>query len=290
MTLPPSKLFSAVLLLIAILVASFLFLQPSPHEKPAALPSNDVAHQSSGRARSSTLSDTTSNQSVANNKVLNHTENRAAEDTTSTLDTNLVNQHDWWFEAPTLVSQQLFNKSYTAIDMDVSCDQHSGLQQSRSLEENLAEYAQVDLQQRYQEDLFYFSLTQFWRLGDYAYQFVAIWERDMPALYRYEFYRSRDHSFNQNVEALDIPMAIPAVKDVLATNALVEQLLMHYQQQGASLGARILESSLNDPSGDHQLTLVNSQVQRWASARFTCSARHRSTRAFCHCEMENNHE
>ncbi len=198
---------------------------------------------------------------------------------------NRANDTSWWFTTPSLESDTQFSQTHTTVELDVSCHASHSLEASISLEENFEKIAQASTQTRYQEDLFYFTLTQFWRLDQDFYQFVAIWDRDMPAVYRYEFYRSQDKSFNENVEPLDLPIAIPKYKDVLATNQYVAQLTAYYQQRGAELGSRILESTINDPRGDQQISLVNSQVVKWQTADFSCDSDTQFNKAYCYCNQ-----
>ncbi len=194
----------------------------------------------------------------------------------------------WWFHTPNLVSSSRFSPSHTSIVMDPSCTSMKQLNAQTTLEQNFERIIQSSPQQRYQEDLFYFSLTQFWKLEDDYYQFVALWDRDMPANYRYEFYRSKDKAFNGTVEAIDLPIAIPANKNVISTNQYVAALEDYYLQRGAQIGSRITESSINDPKGDHQITLVNSQVTKWNNHNFNCDSKVGHEEAYCFCHQGDN--
>lgn len=198
---------------------------------------------------------------------------------------NKANDTSWWFSSPVLESDTRFTQTHTAIELDPSCTSSHLLEPNESLEENFERVTQSSTQDRYQEDIFYFTLTQFWKLGDNFFQFVAIWDRDMPAVYRYEFYRSSDKSFNQDVEPNDLPIPLLKNKDVLSTNHYVAQLAAFYQQQGAQIGSRILESSINDPNGDQQVSLVNSQVIKWQTANFSCDSNTNFDKAYCYCNL-----
>ncbi|WP_144394360.1 hypothetical protein [Pleionea sediminis] len=198
------------------------------------------------------------------------------------------NNKRWWFDTPQFVSEDRFSKADTPIELDTSCQSKSWLNSQLSLEENFERKTYSDTQSRYQEDLFYLSLTQFWQIDDNYYQFVAIWDRDMPAHYRYEFYISSDATFESEVTAIDIPIDIPQVKDVLATNEFVAQLISHYVQKGAQIGSRILESSINDPKGDQSITLVNSKIKQWQTAEFNCDSGSNLSSAYCYCNVGDN--
>lgn len=197
---------------------------------------------------------------------------------------NDEDNRDWWFDSPILESRERFSKAETVIDLDVSCKSGSSINDALSLEQNFERSTNIDLQARFQEDLFYFSLTQFWQLDDHYFQFVAIWDRDMPARYRYEFYQSKDKTFGSMVDAIDLPIAIPEVKDVITTNEYIELLIDHYQEKGANIGSRILESSINEQDGEQAVTIVNSKLIQWHTSQFSCDSRVDTANAFCHCE------
>ncbi len=196
----------------------------------------------------------------------------------------------WWFKLPVSRNAHFFEEEQTPIDLDVTCEStpYSVLDANSSVEHNFKKLTQTNPAEKYPEDLFYFTLTQFWQLNDEYFQFVALWDRDMPARYRYEFYRSKDKHFNSQVESVNLPIAMPAMKDVLSTNAFIEALVSFYQQQGAQLGARILESSINDPEGDQQITIVNAKVTQWQTPLFSCESGSDFLRSYCHCKTGEN--
>ncbi|TQV76699.1 hypothetical protein FLL45_01695 [Aliikangiella marina] len=197
------------------------------------------------------------------------------------------NRGNWWYRQPVLATEDKFVESYTDITLDSGCSSGSALDASTSIEQNFYDHHNLDLTTRLPEDLFYFTLTQFWQLRDEHFQFVAIWDRDMPALYRYEFYRSRDPKFENSVEPIDLPVELPAIKDVLNTNHFVRQLIRYFNEAGANTGARILESSINGVEGDQQITLVNSQLTRWHTKQFSCDLDNNNS-SYCNCDA-NRH-
>lgn len=185
-----------------------------------------------------------------------------------------------WFEAGELNGDDLFVEAETSFTIEGQCDQ---LDSARSLEQNLSNLTAINSRERYPEALFYHALTQFWRAGDHYYQFVALWERDQPASYRYEFYRADDPAMSINLSALELPLPPPRVRSVIATNDYLRTLVDQALAQGASPGARIIESS---PIIDHQqqhLTLVNGRVSQWQSSDFDCSSSNQT--ALCSCNQ-----
>jgi len=200
-------------------------------------------------------------------------------------ETDGLDDRSFWFEEPLLTSDSHFTEAQTELQLTSSCDGAPYFSQPQSLEKTLEETHALPTTERFPEDLFYFSLTQFWRIDNDFYQFVALWERDMPAKYRYEFYRSNDALFEAAVTPLNFPIEVPALKDVQQTNSFVRSLVNFYLDQGATLGARILEASINGEQKDEQIVLVNSHITHWSTPEFSCLSSAKSHVAKCHCHV-----
>lgn len=185
-----------------------------------------------------------------------------------------------WFETAALTNDERFAESETSFTTEGRCDQ---LNTAMSLEHNLNQLTAIDHRQRYPEALLYHALTQFWQNGDHYYQFVALWERDQPATYRYEFYRAQDPQMSTGLTAMELPLAVPKVRSVTTTNDYVRALIQQAQQEGASIGARIIEASPIIDRQQQHLTLVNSRVSQWQGPDFSCSSSNQT--ALCSCNQ-----
>lgn len=185
-----------------------------------------------------------------------------------------------WFETAALTNDERFAEAETSFTTEGSCDQ---LNTAMSLEQNLNQLTAIDNRERYPEALLYHALTQFWHNGDHYYQFVALWERDQPATYRYEFYRAQDPQMSTGLTALELPLAVPKVRSVTTTNDYVRALVQQAQQEGASVGARIIEASPIIDRQQQHLTLVNSRISQWQGTDFSCSSSNQT--ALCSCNQ-----
>ena len=132
--------------------------------------------------------------------------------------------------------------------------------------------------------------TQFWQYQGHYYQLSAVWDHDVPASYRLEFYRSTDSTFSQAIEQLTIKGVDMANADAVSVEQAFRQVLSEYRSKGATLGANIKVALVQDSNNDpYEVTLLNQTPVIMAGGNLYCSVSSDLNHLQCQCDNQNSH-
>jgi hypothetical protein len=189
------------------------------------------------------------------------------------------------FHRPALLSDGLFHKTETTLQRDVRCKTNLTLAANASAEQQLQYLYALPTDQRYPEDVFFRTLTQFWSLDGEYYQLSAVWDIGIPPVYRIQFFASPTPDFSRDVIDVPPPLAIPAVLDAAASAQYVAQLSAQYEKQGAQLGQRILEMEIPSDQPDERVSikLVDAQPLSWSFPGGLCMLKADGRAMQCQC-------
>jgi len=183
------------------------------------------------------------------------------------LDTLLSNS--WkskrhWFDEPLLDAQQDFLQKDTPLQVNASCQSNMQVDPNLNFRENVLERYAEDVTKRDVSNTFFKSVAQFFQYDERFWQVTLIWDRDLPAIYRYEFFSSEKADFSNNVVAEQTVLNYPQHPDALASLAWLEAMTSEYAQRGATIGARIVEQRVIDAKGkSHEWVAQNGQLVSW---------------------------
>lgn len=191
------------------------------------------------------------------------------------------------FLPPEMLSRDRFASEQTQLELDPSCEKRLAVPdpQRASQSQLLADYG-IDAEPRVPVDLFFESLTQFYRLGAHYYQFSAeARPASRPPRYTLALYRADDEGMQTQV--VRQPLAVrsdqeldaPGVRDVLKAH------LDAVQNQGAELGARLLEARVTGAQGkeDQELRFLNATPVQWVFGPGVCQLTGERRSLYCRC-------
>ncbi len=186
-----------------------------------------------------------------------------------------------WFDKPKLAAPQQFVASSTPITVDASCSKRSEMAYP-TLENSIRNSLGIDTTQSVPLDALTQQVSQFWQHDGWYYQFSATWEKDIPATYVLEHYRTKQADFQSAVERIAVKTS--GVVDALAMAAKIEEMTNDAEARGAKRGARLVHMLLGGVEGDslQDLKLSNGRPVAWMFGYGHCRLRSDGT-AFCKC-------
>jgi glycosyltransferase A (GT-A) superfamily protein (DUF2064 family) len=189
------------------------------------------------------------------------------------------------FDSPGLLNEVLFDASTTALQSEAACKTNEAISGANAAEQQIKQLYALSSEERFPEEIFFRTLTQFWRLGDEYYQLSAVWDIGIPPVYRIKFFTSPTPDFSRDVIEVTPPLAVPAVLDSAASAQYVAALTAQYQQQGAQLGQRILEMEMpSDQEGERvEIKLADAQPLSWTFPGGACLLNNSGKAMQCRC-------
>ena len=196
-----------------------------------------------------------------------------------------LEMRDRWFEPPTFTNAQHFSPTTTPLVIDASCAHRAEMQRGSlepTLESSIRRTVGIDTAQLIPLDALVQQVSQFWQHAGWFYQLSVRWEKDIPATYRIEYFRTRQADFQGVVERLSMPDSDPL--DMLSAAAKLDETLTEAESRGAVQGARLVHLLLGGEEGDsmQDLKISNGRPIAWMFGNGHCRARNDGT-AFCRC-------
>lgn len=171
-----------------------------------------------------------------------------------------------WFDSPV--------KSASALTSKMTFSSAQCAQQTlgkRSITSQDFVQNQLSLQSYSISQSLFRDYTQFWQLGEDYYQLSAVWDYDVPASYRIEFYRSSDPKFNRDVIQLSVADTPIESVDALSVESIFEQTISSYKAQGARMGSNIKVNIVQDVNNTpYEVTFLNQSPVVVAANQFNC--------------------
>ncbi len=191
-----------------------------------------------------------------------------------------LEMHDRWFESPVMAGTQRFAATATPLSVDPSCARRAEMQHP-TMESSIRSTIGVDTTQLIPLDALVQQVSQFWQHAGWYYQISARWEKDIPATYTLEHYRTRQADFQGVVERL--PIANEPV-DALSMAAKIDETLADAETRGAVRGARLVHLLIGGEEGDtlQDLKISNGRPIAWMFGYGHCRTKNDGT-AFCAC-------
>jgi hypothetical protein len=192
-----------------------------------------------------------------------------------------LEMRDRWFESPVMAGTQRFATTATPLSVDPSCARRAEMKHP-TLESSIRSAIGVDTTQLIPLDALVQQVSQFWQHAGWYYQLSARWEKDIPATYTLEHYRTRQADFQGVVERL--PMTNSEPMDALAVAARIDETLVAAESRGAVRGARLVHLLIGGEEGDalQDLKISNGRPIAWMFGHGHCRTKSDGT-AFCRC-------
>jgi hypothetical protein len=192
-----------------------------------------------------------------------------------------VEMQSRWFDAPTLATAQRFAATTTPLSVDPSCARRAEMQHP-TLESAIRQSVGVDTTQAVPLDALAQQVSQFWQHDGWFYQMSATWEKDIPATYNLQHYRTQQADFQGAVERL--PVTGAEALDALGMASRIDTALASAELRGAKRGARLVHLSLGGEEGDslQDLKIINGRPVAWMFGHGHCRLRSDGT-AHCRC-------
>lgn len=192
-----------------------------------------------------------------------------------------LEMRDRWFEPPVMAGTQRFAATATPLSVDPSCARRAEMQHP-TMESSIRSTIGVDTTQLIPLDALVQQASQFWQHAGWYYQLSARWEKDIPATYTMEHYRTRQADFQGVVERL--PMANSEPMDALGMAAKIDETLADAESRGAIRGTRLAHLLIGGEEGDalQDLKISNGRPIAWMFGYGHCRTKSDGT-AFCRC-------
>jgi hypothetical protein len=198
-----------------------------------------------------------------------------------------VELNNRWFDPPTFVPSstsaagaQQFASTTTPLVIDPSCATRAEMR-APNLEASIRNAVGVDTTQAVPLDALVQQVSQFWQRDGWFYQLSARWDKDIPATYTLEHYRSQGADFSA-VERISVNQAGPM--DAISMATRIDEGLANAEKQGAKRGARLVQLLLGGEEGDslQDLKIHNGRPVAWMFGYGHCRLRNDGA-AFCRC-------
>jgi hypothetical protein len=192
-----------------------------------------------------------------------------------------LEMRDRWFESPVMAGTQRFAATATSLFVDPSCARRAEMQHP-TLESSIRSTIGMDTTQSIPLDALVQQVSQFWQHAGWYYQLSARWEKDIPATYTMEHYRTRQADFQSVVERLPIANSEPM--DALAMAARIDETIADAESRGAVRGARLVHLLIGGEEGDalQDLKISDGRPIAWMFGYGHCRTKSDGT-AFCRC-------
>jgi hypothetical protein len=195
-------------------------------------------------------------------------------------------QREHWYEAAELDANGRYLARATPLELDASCAQRKELAHP-TLEAAVNAELGITLQDVTPDDVLVEEIAQFWQQDGFYYQLSGRWDKDMPAAYELNHFRSGSADFSADVEHLPLPAdasgAAPTGSiDVLSLGRYIDSVLALAQTQGASPGARLVHALPSAGDETLDLKLNNGRVVSWMFGSGRCQLRTTGA-AYCRC-------
>jgi hypothetical protein len=186
-----------------------------------------------------------------------------------------------WFDAPSFVGPDRFAASETPLQVDASCAGRTELKH-RSFEAAIKATVALDTTQSVPTDALVQHVSQFWQHDGWFYQMSARWDKDIPATYVIEHFRSQHSDFEKQVERIASPQEPNA--DILSVRAKIDSVVEQAEHGGARRGSRLVHVLLGGQEGDalQDLKIKNGRPIDWMLGHGRCRVNNDGN-AFCRC-------
>lgn len=186
-----------------------------------------------------------------------------------------------WFEPPVFNNAQKFADTATRLAVDPSCANRAEMRHA-TLETSIRNSVGVDTSQSFPTDALVQQLSQFWQQEGWFHQISVTWDKDIPATYRLEHFRSPQADFHGGVER--IALRDTGTLDALIAATRIDDAVNAAESRGAKRGARVAHLLLGGEEGDslQDLKLVNGRPVAWMFGYGHCRLRNDGM-AHCRC-------
>ncbi|WP_395373086.1 hypothetical protein [Marinicella sp. W31] len=195
-----------------------------------------------------------------------------------------------WFDVPNSIT---YDKAESAVFVyDSSCTGDEIFDNRLSLMEAMMNTLALDVNLQPKSQTLFREYSRFWSFEEHYYQLTAVWDYDVPARYRLEFYKSPVPEMNQAIEQLyDSSFSSDKLYDALSVEEIMDTVLNQQLQKGAVKGAEILVSVITDQVGmGHEVTFLNSLPVSWAVEDNSCFMTSDFDTLQCGCDASATHQ
>lgn len=169
-----------------------------------------------------------------------------------------------FFDAPRLADAARFAPTSTRLLPGGACQAHPVFARQASAEDRLGQLYAWNTRERFPQDVFYRTLTQFWQQDGAHYQLSASWDIAVPPVYQVRLHRSARADFGDDVREVDLPLPPPAVLDAASTSEYIARVVGQRTQAGARMGLRILDVEWpGEDGGRIRATLADGRPVAW---------------------------
>jgi hypothetical protein len=191
------------------------------------------------------------------------------------------------FEEIMLSADNRYELSNTKLVLDASCAKRVDLPDpARSIELQLQQDYVIDGRQRVPDDVFFESLTQFFKVGESYYQLSAFAKpASRPPVYTIEFYRADDAGMQNGLLREAPPLAIGAQIDAPMVADIFSNVLRHYKPLGMVEGARLMDIRVAGREGqeDQAIRYFNGLPVQWVFSSGLCQMSAQQAVSHCRC-------
>ncbi len=172
-----------------------------------------------------------------------------------------------------------------------SCRKQQIFGQNQSLDDFLTNHLSWDQGVKAQEQSLFKEYSKFWQHENMFYQLTAVWDYDVPARYRMEFFRSTSPQMNQSIDQIEsIHFNSSQLYDAIQVNSLMTHVIEDYQDSGAVVGSDIVIITTSDNKNQvHEITFLNDMPVQWSAANSQCQMNNDYSVMNCSCEMADSH-
>jgi hypothetical protein len=191
------------------------------------------------------------------------------------------------FDELKLSADNRYELSNTQLALDASCSGRSDLPDAaRSIESQLLQDYAIDGRPRVPDDVFFESLTQFFKIGDGYYQLSAFAKpASRPPVYVIEFYRAEDAGMQNGLQREALPVAITAQIDAPMVADIFSDVMQHFKPMGMVEGARLMDIRVAGREGqqDQAIRYFNGVPVQWVFSSGLCQLSAQQTVSHCRC-------
>lgn len=200
-------------------------------------------------------------------------------------------QQQHWYDAAQLDAEGRYLPRATPIQLDQSCAHYKELNH-RTLESAIQAELGLTLTVPTPDDVLIEEIAQFWQHDGFYFQISGRWDKDIPASYQANYFRSSSADFRSNVEHLPLPAtatrpAPAGALDVIALGKYIDDVLAQAQKLGAKPGARLIHALPSGGDDTQDLKLNNGRVVSWMFGPGRCQLRTTGD-AYCRCVADPN--
>jgi hypothetical protein len=194
------------------------------------------------------------------------------------------------FNAGKLDNAGNYPSAITKVVLDASCANREDVPSaSLSLETQLQQDFAISAQRRVPDDVFFESLTQFFKAGDRYYQFSAFARAgSRPPIYTLEFYSAADAGMQAGLVREAVPVTSNVQIDAVVVESVLAELLAKFRSQNYVEGARMMDIRVAGREGqqDQAIRYFNQLPVQWVFGTGLCQLSTQQGVSHCRCLPE----